>query len=111
MSQNQKYKPKQINILGKIYKVKYCKNPVDVDSEKRESLWGQIDFWERIIRIYDNGRQKADIFESIMHEVFHGIVSELKIKSLDPKDKEKHDDLDRLAVALTDTLFRNGILK
>ncbi len=108
---SEKYKPKSIVILGRKYKITYHNNPANVDAEKRSSLWGQIDYWTRRIRIYDNGRDKVDIFETILHEILHGLANDLNLKSLDSQDKEKHNDLDRLAVALTDTLFRNGFLK
>jgi len=102
-------KPETVNILGKVYKIEYVDKPSDVDIYKRESLWGQIDFWTRTIRIYDNGRTDADLWETLIHEVLHGIASELNLSSLE-KD-ENHDELDCLGIALTDVLFRNGWIK
>jgi hypothetical protein len=100
-------KPQTVNILGITYRIEYVDKPSEVDIFKRDSLWGQIDFWTRTIRIFDSGRPDDDVFHVLMHEVLHGIASELKLKSLDASDKEKHDDLDVLALALTDVLFRN----
>jgi len=75
------------------------------DIYKRDSLWGQIDYWTRTIRIYDNDRRLEDIFHSLLHEVLHGISSALKLKL---RDENMHDELDILSLALTDVIFRNG---
>ena len=102
-------KPDRVNILGIEYSIEYVDNPASVDIYKRQSLWGQIDYWTRSIRIYDSGDQPIeDIWQTILHEVLHGIVNHLHLDSLDSKEnKDKHDDLDLMALALTDVLFRN----
>jgi len=102
-------KPKTINILGIPYKVIYVDKPSDVDIFKRESLWGQIDYWTRTIRIYDNSQAEEDMWETIFHEILHGIANSLHLKWLE--DKKNHDELDLLALAITDILFRNGWFK
>lgn len=96
-------KPKKVIILGKEYSIKYVSNPAEVDMYKRESLWGQIDYWTRTIRIYDNETTDTDIVETIIHEVIHGLEEDLKLKCF----KDKHDDLALLAMGLADTLIRN----
>lgn len=101
-------KPESVNILGIEYKITHVEKPSDVDIYKRDSLWGQIDFWTRTIRIYANGRPDEDVFQSLMHEVLHGVAESLK---LDLRRNERHDELDILALALTDIFFRNGWLK
>lgn len=98
-------KPNKVNILGHEYTIEYKDNPADVDIHKRESLWGQIDYWTRTIRIYEGIKPASDIWHSIMHEVLHGICHDLNLVL---EKKEHHDDLDVLALALTDVLFRNG---
>jgi hypothetical protein len=98
-------KPEHVNILGVEYAVTYVDKPSDVDLYKRESLWGQIDYWTRTIRVYDKDRPRPDVFQTLLHEILHGIAEELKLVL--SKD-EYHDDLDILAIALTDVLFRNG---
>jgi len=99
-------KPDKVVILGIEYKITYVDKPSDVDIWGRQSQWGQIDFWTRSIRIYDKDLALEDIWESLLHEVLHGIVEALHIKVLEPE--EAHDSLDLLALALTDVLFRNG---
>ena len=102
-----KAQPETVNILGKTYNIIYVDNPAEVDMYKRESLWGQIDFWTRTIRIYKNTRTTEDLWQSIIHECLHAITEELKLRL---RLKENHEELDLLALALTDTFFRNGWL-
>jgi hypothetical protein len=70
----------------------------------RSSLWGQIDYWTSTIRIYSN-RTDSDILHTICHEMIHGISYALNLKIDD------EDTVDLLAIALSDTLTRNGWLK
>jgi hypothetical protein len=110
-------KPGNVNILGVVYTIEYVSKPSDVDIFKRESYWGQIDYWTRTIRVYDNGtRPLQDIWETVIHEVLHGIAEALHIGILtsagcSTEDKKKHDELDVLSLALVDTFVRNGWLK
>jgi len=99
-------KPNSVNILGINYTIQYVANPAEVDMYKRESLWGQIDFWTRSIRIYDNGRSMEDILQTIFHEVIHGIVCDLHMKAFN--SNTDHEEIDLLALGLTDVLVRNG---
>lgn len=102
--------PNKVNILGVEYKIFYFDKPSEVDIYKRESFWGQIDYWTRTIRIYNNGkRPNEDIWQTIFHEVIHGIAEALSLKSI--KKDENHDELDVLALAITDVIFRNGWMK
>lgn len=103
-------RPHSVNILGSQYSIRYFDKPSDVDMFHRSSLWGQCDFWTRGIRIYDDGNlSDSDVFQTILHEVIHAIAEGLNLKWLgDWKDKDKHDELDLLALALVDTFTRNG---
>lgn len=101
--------PENINILGIEYSVTYVDKPSEVDIHHRRSLWGQVDYWTRTIRIYDNGRPKEDVWETIVHELLHGLDEELKLKLFEGDDG--HDALSVLSLALTDTFFRNGWMK
>lgn len=104
-------KPKSVNVLGKVYSIEYVDKASEVDIFKRKSLRGQIDYWTRTIRIYDCGLAASDVWETIIHEVIHGIVVEMGIESLDKEGNDVERDLDRLSVGLTDTFIRNGWLK
>ena len=99
--------PKTVNILGVEYKIEYCDNPAEVDLYKRQSLWGQIDYWTRTIRVYRKDRTAEDIWQTLFHEIIHGIVAALHLKSLKADDDKNHDELDVLALGLTDVLLRN----
>lgn len=100
-------KPESVNILGKEYKIIYCDKPSEVDIYKRTSLWGQIDYWTRTIRVYANDNTMQDVLQILLHEILHGIVSELHISTIyDAKDEEEVIDL--LALALADVLERNN---
>lgn len=102
-------KPDKVNILGSEFKITYVDNASEVDVHKRESLWGQIDYWTSTIRIYDAGRPMQDIWKAIIHEVIHGIQKELHLKCFEDTDEcDGHDELDTLANVLTDTFARNG---
>lgn len=103
-------KPTSVNILGKMYQITYVDKPSEVDLYKRESLWGQIDYWTRTIRIYDNKSPIENTIHTLFHEILHAIVEELKLKKWNDKD-EGHNDMDVVALALTDVLMRNGWLK
>lgn len=98
--------PEKIIILGIEYSVTYVDKPSEVDIYRRKSLWGQIDYWTRTIRIYDVGRSKEDVWETIIHEILHGLDEELKLNLFQGDDG--HDALCVLSLALMDTFFRNG---
>ncbi len=99
--------PNSINILGITYTIQYVNNPTEVDMNKRESLWGQIDYWTRKIRIYKNDRPLEDIWKTIFHEILHGIAEELHLNEI----KENEKTIDLLATGITDVLFRNNLMK
>ena len=99
-------RPETVNILGLEYKIIYVDNPAEVDILKRSSLWGQIDYWTRTIRVYAANRTDEDIWQTIIHEVLHGIAESLHLKNL--QGDQNHDSLDILALAIADVMFRNN---
>ena len=105
-----KRRPSSVVISGRKYRILYEKKPSDVDVFRREALWGQIDYWTRTIRVLDDGRDDTDVFQTILHEIIHGLVDGLKLRSLEHtrEDEDKHKDLDVLSLALADVLVRNG---
>lgn len=94
-----------INVCGKIYTIEYVKSPSEVDIYKRKSLWGQVGYWTRSIRIYNKDVTKEDIFEILLHEIGHIIFDELHLKNVD------EDTHDILFMALSDTLIRNKLIE
>lgn len=103
-------KPTEVNIMGIKYKISYFKDPQEVDIYNKDCYWGQICFWEREIRILDNGhRTEEDIFQTLIHEVAHGLTERLKSKCLD--DDDNHAEFTAFMTALSDTLVRNDWIK
>lgn len=84
--------PNQIKVLDHYYKIEYCEKPSDVDIFKRESLWGQVDYWTRTIRVYKTQETpNEEILNTIIHEVLHILISGMKIDDIisDKKNEEK----------------------
>jgi len=100
-------KPNKIIIFGKTYNITYCDKPSEVDIYHRESLWGQIDYWTRTIRIYNNFRNEKDIWHNLIHEIIHGILSELHFD----EENKNHTFIDKLALGLMNVLYDNGLFK
>jgi hypothetical protein len=96
-------KLKKVNILGKIYTIEYVKELHEVDINGREQCFGQIDYVTKSIRVYDRDRANDDIVEVLLHEIIHGICSEMLIQI-----EEK--DVNTLGIVLADTLIRNKII-
>lgn len=104
-----KPRPTEVNIIGIRYTIEYVENASQVDIFNRKSLWGQIDPWTRSIRIYDNGNSDEDVWQTILHEVVHGIGDAFHIDELFGEDANERT-VDMLARAFTDVLFRNNWL-
>ncbi len=104
-------KPDKVIIAGVKYTIEYCDNPADVDIFKRDVMWGNIDYWTRSIRVYDNGRSLEDIWETIIHEVIHGIEVSLNLKVFEDSDRKEISEFKPFVIALVDTLIRNDWLK
>lgn len=107
------FRPVTIKILNAEYQISYEAKPSDVDIFKRESAWGQIDFWTRTIRIYDNKTTTADILHTLLHEILHGLVEALHIELLSKSDTQKENEkiIDLLAVGLTSVFLDNKLLR
>ncbi len=104
--------PDKINLLGKVYTISYVDKPSDVDIFKRSSLWGQIDYWTKTIRIYKKDDFPIEeIFQTLLHEILHGIIAELHLQDLIKDDKShKEEPIDLLSMALADFLSRNNFI-
>lgn len=95
--------PSEIKIFDTVYTIEYVDKPSDVDINKREALWGQIDYWTQSIRIYNNGQSLSSVWQTIWHEILHGICEKLKLKELN-KDEDK---IDMLAMAINSVIHDN----
>jgi hypothetical protein len=112
-------RPTKVNILGMTYTIEYCESMVDVDVFKRWQYRGQFDKHTHSIRVFDDGSQPdAEIWRVLVHEILHGIVSQLHIQSLDDswrtengKPVQQHKDLDLLALGISNVLIDNNWIK
>lgn len=98
--------PKRVNILGVVYKIKYVSEPLG-STDAGGSRVGYIDYNANVITVCVGGGDPGYVWEIILHEVLHGIVAGLNISVLETS----HENIDRLSVALADTLRRNRWLK
>jgi hypothetical protein len=99
--------PNVINIMGIPYKIKYEDNLALVDIDRDTSLWGQIDYQHTEIRVYKDDRPIEHIWITLMHEICHGIMSNLGIGS-EPKDTEC--SIQAWSTVIMDTLIRNNLI-
>lgn len=99
-------RPNKVNVCGKVYRIEYTKKPIE-HSDKSVICMGEINYVDQVISVYDKDRDVVDLWDTILHEVVHALIHELRIRSL----QKNHDDIDRLGVGLSDTLFRNGWMK
>lgn len=79
--------PESVNILGIPYKIIYCENQLDTDIEKRTLLDGQIDFFNKCIRVHKRDN-KESMWNTIWHEILHAIIHTLKIDIGEDTDEE-----------------------
>jgi len=98
--------PREMIVLGIPYQIEYCDNPADVDREKQEARWGEVDYWTRTIRIYEGKRPLTDIWRTLFHELLHAIDQQLHLELF----VKREDQMDSLALGILDTLVRNGWL-
>lgn len=100
-------RPDSVDIFGKRYTITYHDRPSDVDHEGRRAVWGQTDLWKHSIRIYGPPEfENGEVWDSILHEVLHALIAELK---LNVDDEETVVSL--LGMGLADVLHRNGWLR
>ena len=71
--------PTKIKVVDTEYKIKYFDRMPEVDPDGIESLYGRIDYHNRAIRVYRGNRSKSDIYQTIWHEILHGICERLKL--------------------------------
>jgi hypothetical protein len=99
-------KPDSVNLLGKNYSIRYVEESYKVGPDSYELLWGYIDHMKREISIYDNNNLE-DIFETLLHELIHGVGNLLGVEILNGSTEESELLVNILAVSLADMLVRN----
>lgn len=102
--------PSSIDVLGITYTISYHESPTEVDAEKKSSLFGQTDGWDRTIRIYYKDRPLEDIFITLTHEILHIIDDELEMDLFHSMGNAEEKSINLLALALYNIFSRNGWL-
>lgn len=112
--QGKKYKigdlPTEIDILGIQYTIGYHSIPNDVDAEKRKSLFGQTDCWNRTIRIYYTDRPIEDVFLTLLHEILHVLDGELEMDLFSAMGENEEKSINILALGLFNVFSKNNWL-
>lgn len=103
--------PVEVKIIDVIYKVEYVDKPSDVDIFKRQTLWGQCDFWTRTIRVYSNDRTDTDIRQTLWHEILHALSEKLRINTENGDLNSQENVIDLLATGINAVLQDNPELK
>lgn len=98
--------PKKVIATSTEYEVLYFNDAYQVDPNKREERYGTVHFDNAQIRLYKKHKQ---LFKTFMHEVLHVINHEYGIGWFN--DERFDQDLDRIAVGLTDVLVRANMLR
>lgn len=102
--------PSQVKIIDTIYTIEYVDKPSDVDIFRRQSLWGQCDYWTRTIRVYTGNLSEADIMQTLWHEIIHAICEKLHISTDAGKLNDNETAIDLLATAINAVLHDNDLL-
>lgn len=106
--------PQSVKIAGIPYKIKYCQTPSEVDIYKRESLWGQCDYWTKTFRVYAKDNPMQMIVTTLLHEIVHGYGYEMDIPCISPRGVNTPEEteemefmVDRISRMLFDFLVAN----
>ena len=100
--------PEKLNILGTEYNVLYFNKSSDVDTHGKEPLWGQFIREDRQIRIMSGSRSTIEILQTIIHEMIHAILEDMRTDAWD--GEQGHKELDLFATIFVDTITRNGLI-
>lgn len=103
--------PTTIDIIGLPYTISYHQVPNEVDADKRTTLFGQTDSWDRTIRIYHKDRPLEDVFITLLHEIFHVVDGELEMGLFPSMGDDEEKSINVLALALYNVLKTNDWLK
>lgn len=93
-------RPNKINVMGSIYKIRYCKDRKSV--KEQQVLLGYVDNEAQIISVALDVSPE-EVLDTLLHEMAHVIFTTLKI---DVTER----DVSLLAMAWSDTLVRNKLI-
>jgi len=106
--------PKKMIIKGISYRVIYTSQMTETDIDRRDAIWGQIDYHTRTIRAFVGAkgrlRDRTDLLSTVLHEMVHGIFeSNCSLRNTIPVSS-REAFVDTIAHELTDTLVRNRLV-
>lgn len=97
--------PSEIKIFSKVYTVTYITDISEVDKDKEDILYGQANFRDNTVRIYNNGNSPStEVWHTLFHEIIHIIKHNL---DMDFETEGDEKIIDNLALALTHLLIEN----
>lgn len=107
--------PRSLIIMGVRYRVEYTRGMVEVDVDKRNALWGQVDFHTRTIRVFrgtaERERSPEDQLQTLMHEIVHAILQGNHMLQGAIRKGMEEPFVDNIATILADTLTRNRLVR
>lgn len=96
---------KRINIVGYEYKIKYLKTCTVNGVESN----GATLFDKMVIYVATDGRNEADIYQVLMHEILHIVQRHLRIPV--PRDEEIEEQVvDGFAVGIAQVFLNNKLI-
>ena len=103
----------KLNIMGLPYKVRWCREERDVDTEGKLNLSGQVSFTKNIISIhYGPDVSKEEMIDTFIHEIIHVIHFHLFRNHEPIADLCQMDAyVEPFVTTLLDTLNRNDLVK
>ena len=99
--------PAQVKILDVVYTIAYVDKPSEVDFQGRKSMWGQVDFWTRSIRVYAADRSQSDQRQTLWHEVLHALCEKLHVEVKEGELVDDEKTIDLLATGINTILMDN----
>lgn len=103
--------PKSVNILDHVFTVKICDHASEVDSEDRQALLGQVDYWTCEIRLLRRKDPRA-MWNVFWHEVTHAFLYLLDVRAESTEEKLTRDEhvVDMIALAINSITLHNDFI-
>ena len=99
--------PKKVTVFSKEFEITYVKHVSEVDKDKEDALYGQVDYRTDKIRIYKpEGSSDGEVWHIVFHEVFHIIKDNMNI---DFAQDDEERIIDTLALGMFHFLKENKI--
>lgn len=97
--------PKKLIIFSVEWDIFYFDKQIEVDIEKGERLFGQVLYERNMIRIFKGKRKREQIFETILHEWLHIVMTEFGYRDILGDREEQFAEA--ISTALNDFFWRN----